>query len=100
MSLSRNRAMTRLYTIAALLLLTFAAYGQDNACLTCHGSAHPGSKAQVIDPAVLSGSVHAGLGCSDCHAIDPKVNHAGNRLVYCGRCHEKEAEGFNKSPHV
>lgn len=92
--------MTSLYTIAVLLLLALTAYPQDSACLTCHGSGQTQTKAQQIDTTVISGSVHASLACRDCHDIDPAKHHAGNRTVFCARCHDAEAAGYSKSPHV
>lgn len=84
-------------------MLTFGASvsAQDAKCLTCHSpqTAHQ-SKAPAIDTSVVKESVHASLACTECHTIDPAMSHKGNRLVYCAKCHEKEAVGFNKSPHV
>jgi hypothetical protein len=94
--------MTRNIALALtfLFLLVNLAVAQDDACLSCHGPGMAKGKAQLVDPATLTGSTHASLACKDCHAVDPKINHAGNRTVFCGRCHETEAAGFNKSPHV
>ena len=92
--------MNRCFALVAMLLLAGSLSAQDDACLVCHGQTQAKTKAQHVDPATIAGSVHASLGCRDCHAVDPKVNHAGNRIVFCARCHETEAAGFNKSPHV
>lgn len=94
--------MTRQIALALcfLFLTAAAATAQNDACLTCHGPGMAKGKAQVVDPATLTGSIHTSLKCADCHAVDPKVNHKGNRVVYCAKCHEQEAAGFNKSPHV
>ena len=86
----------------AIVLSATAAFGQDTVCLDCHSAsahkAHP--TAQTVDPAAVKASVHSTLGCTDCHTVDPGTNHRGNRVVFCARCHQKEAEGFNRSPHV
>jgi hypothetical protein len=92
--------MNRYFALVAMLLLAGSLLAQDDACLVCHGQTQARTKAQHVDPATIAGSVHASLGCLDCHAVDPKVNHAGNRIVFCARCHETEAVGFSKSPHV
>ncbi|MBI5267034.1 MAG: hypothetical protein HY851_07365 [candidate division Zixibacteria bacterium] len=88
--------------IVAIALFSATAYSQNTACLVCHSAAahkaHP--TAQVVDTTILSGSAHAQAVCTDCHTINAGSNHKGNRVVFCARCHQKEAEGFNRSPHV
>ncbi len=90
--------------IAAISLSTGTVLGQspDSACLGCHSAAaHKGNpNAQVVSAEAVAASVHGSITCTDCHTIDPKVPHKGNRVVYCARCHQKEAEGYSQSPHV
>ena len=91
----------RYLLLPVLLLLPVVVSAQVSPCLECHAAQpHPQAKAAVVDTTVLQGSVHASLTCTDCHSIDPKVPHAGNRAVFCGKCHNAEAESFSKSPHV
>ncbi len=93
--------MHRIYAILVALVLTATATAADDECLTCHGQGHQAkTEAQIIDTDVLAGSIHQGLACADCHTVDPKTRHAGNRAVFCARCHLKEAEGYNQSAHV
>jgi hypothetical protein len=90
--------------IAAISLSTGTVLGQspDSACLACHSAtAHKANpNAQVVSPEAIVSSVHDSLSCTDCHTINPKAAHKGNRVVYCARCHQQEAEGFSQSPHV
>jgi hypothetical protein len=58
------------------------------------------TSAPTIDTTKIRASVHASLSCTDCHTIDLSQSHKGNRIVFCAKCHQKEAEGYNKSPHV
>ncbi|MEW6049705.1 MAG: cytochrome c3 family protein [Candidatus Zixiibacteriota bacterium] len=94
--------MKCVWGFAIMLLAATAALSQDDRCVSCHGSQRPADQAnaQIIDTTVLKSSVHAAVSCTECHAIDPDMPHRGNRTVYCARCHGKEAESFNKSPHV
>lgn len=88
--------------VTAVALSISAAFGQDKDCLDCHSAAaHKANPlAPTVDSAMLANSVHGAVACTDCHTIEGKVPHKGNRAVYCARCHQKEAEGFSQSPHV
>lgn len=87
---------------AAIVLSAAVTYGQNTACLDCHSAAaHKANpNAQIVNPDAIASSVHGSIGCTDCHTVDPKTGHKGNRTVFCARCHQKEADGFNQSPHV
>jgi len=91
----------RYLLLPIILLLPIGVGAQPSPCMECHSAQpRPQPKAAVVDTAQLLGSVHGSLACTDCHGIDPKLSHVGNRVVFCGKCHIAEAESFNKSPHV
>ncbi|HUV29746.1 MAG TPA: cytochrome c3 family protein [Acidobacteriota bacterium] len=91
-----------LIIIASYLLLAAGVCGQDRACLFCHNPQPPADQqnAQSVDTSVLAASVHRDIGCSDCHQVSSGEPHRGNRIVYCASCHQDEAKGYNRSPHV
>jgi len=88
--------------VMAVLLCAPSAIASDDACLRCHGEAatQRSDEAPLVDPQMIDRSVHAGLGCSDCHNINPAVKHKDTRDVLCGQCHIEEAESYAGSPHV
>jgi cytochrome b subunit of formate dehydrogenase len=48
-----------------------------------------------VDPAVLSGSVHAAFDCTDCHAAVVSIPHPEHLpSVECGTCHEDAAAAY------
>lgn len=92
--------MRAMMTILMMLLLLSSAYGGDKECLVCHGKKASTSQASFVDVQVLTGSVHAGLECNDCHNCNPTKRHAGVADVLCGKCHLEEAESYSQSPHL
>ena len=91
----------RYLLLIVLLLPPISVGAQASPCLECHGAQpRPQAKATIVDTMGLQNSVHDSVTCTECHAIDPKMPHKGNRTVFCGKCHSAEAESFSKSPHV
>ncbi len=78
----------------------------DRACRDCHATQSlqvnegRGITSLYVDPAALAGSVHADLGCTDCHeGLDgteafPHPTDTGP--VACGACHEDEFEIYER----
>jgi hypothetical protein len=99
--------------LAAVLLLfilftpalCFAA-ASDKECLRCHeGKGKPASQASATAPQEslqkqLSGSVHRGVACADCHKDALPAPHAAKpEKVNCGSCHKESAAAFDRSVH-
>lgn len=109
-----RRVRTRL---VALCVLSFCAVVSsapgavpDSDCLDCHQvpakppAAAPGKVAgrniEILDPRVLSRTVHAKLSCVDCHVTVAETPHDSKLpAVRCGRCHEKAASVYSTSIH-
>lgn len=85
--------------LLVILFLPVFAFAED-VCFNCHGAGSKNEDAQKVDMTRLENSVHAELGCSDCHTVNPKENHKGVNDVICGKCHESEANSYAKSPHM
>jgi hypothetical protein len=94
--------MTYRLSLLAVLFLAASSLAQGQKCLNCHIAPPPKdqSGAQHIDTLQILGSIHASAACTDCHTVDPTTRHKGNRTVFCGKCHQEEAESYSKSPHV
>ncbi|UCD63908.1 MAG: hypothetical protein JSW34_00340 [Candidatus Zixiibacteriota bacterium] len=84
--------------LVGAVLLSATVLAADDPCLKCHGQVSTGAPA--VDPAVLLNSVHAELGCNDCHNVNPELRHVGTHDVLCGRCHIDAAEAYGVSPHM
>jgi cytochrome b subunit of formate dehydrogenase len=97
---------------AAASLTTFARPALAEGCLTCHQSASLmqkiGARAParelVLDPAALKRSVHADVGCTDCHTqlaganeTEPHKRNVGPPS--CSGCHEAAAKIYGGSVH-
>ena len=79
-------------------------------CLRCHARpdlnrrlADP-ARQLVLDPAALGRSVHAELGCTDCHTqlaeADPAAPHAAHLgPPHCESCHEEQTAAYAGSVH-
>ena len=87
--------------VCFLLLACFSGVGYagqiekpiSSECLDCHDIA-PGEIGGDYDKAI-TGSVHSGLECLDCHtAIIELPNEENLPAVYCGECHEEEANTY------
>ncbi len=78
--------MRRAFIVAILVLAAASARAQE--CLDCH---------DTVDPAKLAASVHAPLGCTDCHSdaatipheTKPKTERADIPRM-CSRCHAQK----------
>ena len=93
--------MRAILTSLMILLLFAAVQASDEDCLVCHGKDATGAEeASVVDLSTLSGSVHAGLECDDCHIVNLEQRHRGAADVLCGKCHLEEAKSYSKSPHL
>ena len=102
----------RSFLFFSFILFSLSVFGQKEvssdgqACLDCHNSSTPGIVEQ------WRGSAHAskGVDCYSCHRANEKdpaaFDHYGHRIAvivtpnYCGRCHSKEVEQFEKSHHA
>jgi hydroxylamine dehydrogenase len=79
---------------------------QGQACLDCHSSSTPG----IVEQWRASAHANQNVDCYSCHRAsenDPAAfEHYGHRIAvivtpnYCGRCHSKEVEQFEKSHHA
>jgi cytochrome b subunit of formate dehydrogenase len=75
----------------------------DQECLACHGEA--GMKSESgrslhVDAAKFKNSMHAALGCSDCHVGVKEYPHPKPmRKPSCSKCHEEPATQLPKSIH-
>jgi hydroxylamine dehydrogenase len=93
-----------LFFLVSVVHPQVSAEGQ--ACLDCHSNSTPGIVEQWRD------SAHArkNVDCYSCHRASEKdpatFEHYGQRIAvivtpnYCGRCHSKEVEQFEKSHHA
>jgi len=81
---------------------------QAEACLACHGdkgmsTTRAGKTVSLfVDPKKFSSSIHAGLGCTGCHAdLEGKELPHDTPLarVNCGTCHSSEQEQHARSLH-
>ena len=93
---------------ALLSLIVLGAKAQETSeegqqCLECHASTTPG----IVDQWKSSAHAKARVDCYSCHKANEKdpagFNHYGHKIavivtpIYCGRCHAKETEQFEKS---
>ena len=90
-----------LATLAAWCPGAQAASDQD--CLACHSDATMKSASGHslhVDAAKLKGSMHASLGCTDCHVGVKEYPHPPKmRLPKCSTCHEEPAAQLPASVH-
>ena len=86
---------------AIVLAVTgFAAAGDEEGCLSCHGLAgfavRDAGKVRAlgVDAGRFEASPHGVLGCRDCHAEIASIPHGEQRDVGCGQpCHGQSAGG-------
>jgi len=75
----------------------------DQECLACHGEAGMKSasgRSLHVDAAKFKNSMHAALGCTDCHIGVKEYPHPdAKRLPKCGTCHEDPVSQLPKSVH-
>jgi len=96
-----------IFVVCSLLEVAQAQVSAEGqACLDCHSNSTPGIVEQWRD------SAHArkNVDCYSCHRASDKdpatFEHYGQRIAvivtpnYCGRCHNKEVEQFEKSHHA
>ena len=83
-----------------LAVCGFAAAGDEEGCLDCHGLAGFAvrdagkDRALGIATARFDASMHGVLGCSECHADIVAIPHGEHRDVGCGQpCHGRSAGG-------
>jgi hydroxylamine dehydrogenase len=79
---------------------------EGQACLDCHSSGTPG----LVEQWRESAHARKNVDCFVCHRASEKdpaaFDHYGHRIAvivtpnYCGRCHGKEVEQFEKSHHA
>jgi hydroxylamine dehydrogenase len=79
---------------------------EGQACLDCHSSSTPG----IVEQWRESAHAKKNVDCYSCHRASEKdpatFEHYGHRIAvivtpdYCGRCHSKEVEQFEKSHHA
>jgi cytochrome b subunit of formate dehydrogenase len=75
----------------------------DQDCLACHGD--PSMKSESgrslhVDATKFKGSMHATLGCTDCHVGVKEYPHPkATRLPKCATCHEEPAAQLPASIH-
>ncbi|MBZ5529409.1 MAG: hypothetical protein LAN71_16115 [Acidobacteriia bacterium] len=79
---------------------------QGQTCIGCHATTTPG----VVEQWKASAHAKAGVDCYGCHQAaekDPATfDHYGQKIAvivtpnYCGKCHAKEVEQFEKSHHA
>ncbi len=102
--------MLRKLLIAAFLalLMPVAGWAQDDVCLACHGersftTVRKGRTVSLfVDGKKFSASVHAGVGCTSCHAdlAGKDLPHdAALQRVDCGTCHASEQQQHGRSLH-
>jgi len=102
--------MLRKLLIAAFLALVtpLAGWAQDDVCLACHGersftTVRKGRTVSLfVDGKKFSASVHAGVGCTSCHAdlAGKDIPHdAPLQRVDCGACHAAEQQQHSRSLH-
>jgi hypothetical protein len=101
----------RLYSIIFLILFLFispltAGAVNDKSCIPCHsgktiGKNTDGTKeAPLTTRKDLTGSVHAGIGCTECHRDISNLPHEKTLLqVDCGICHKEAGHLFDKGMH-
>lgn len=66
-------------------------------CMGCHTP----NRVPTIDPAVLAHSVHAKLGCTDCHSDINAVPHPQQmQPVDCGGCHRRVVHDIRAGAHA
>ena len=93
-----------LFCLAAAAQTQISAEAQ--ACLDCHSSSTPG----IVEQWRESAHAKKNVDCYSCHRANEKdpatFDHYGHRIAvivtpnYCGRCHTKEVEQFEKSHHA
>ena len=79
---------------------------EGQACLDCHSTSTPG----IVEQWRESAHAKKNVDCYSCHRANEKdpatFEHYGHRIAvivtpnYCGRCHGKETEQFEKSRHA
>jgi cytochrome c3-like protein len=74
-------------------------------CVACHGDAgarRADGRSIAVDAARVAASIHAPLGCVDCHAEAGKELPHPDRLakVACGSCHDDVAGKYHDSIHA
>lgn len=102
---NESRAVRRLLGAAAcaavvLAVRGFAAAGDEEGCLECHGLAafavRDAGKVRAlgIDAGGFDASMHGGIGCRECHADIASIPHGEHRAVGCGQpCHGQSTGG-------
>ena len=100
-------AFVGLFLILAFGVRSACAAGLSNAdCLGCHSdkgltkAVRGQSVSLFVDAALLKGSEHGPLQCTDCHAGIAEIPHAETLPpVACQTCHGEAASAFRRSVH-
>ncbi len=106
-------AIAPLLALLLLVLAAPAAHAKDDneTCFECHkdkdffGERNGQKVSLTVDPAAYAASVHAGVGCTDCHedlsgVSDFSTPHkAPVERVDCAKCHDKEGAAHAASLH-
>jgi Doubled CXXCH motif (Paired_CXXCH_1) len=73
-------------------------------CLACHGQEgfqSESGRSLYVSESHYQGSVHASLGCTDCHTSIQGFPHPEHpQPVHCGACHSAEAQDVAASVHA
>lgn len=97
----RRLGLECLVAFACLSACSLAASDQD--CLACHGEAGMKSdsgRSLHVDAVKFKSSMHAVLGCTDCHVGIKAYPHLKPvRMPNCASCHEEPASQLPKSVH-
>lgn len=90
----------RLIALAFLVACAFAASGQlsNDECLGCHGD--PSAGRVHVSLETFNASVHAPLGCTDCHASVRDYPHEGAASAGCSSCHADAVDRYTASAHA
>ncbi len=108
----RFKSVTVLFVLGLCVAASLATAQTDNeTCLMCHSDADlktAGGQKVTVDPQHFGASVHAGLGCVDCHTqagnYDDAPHYQRYTPVNCAECHEdavkSHAENFHHRARV
>lgn len=104
----RLKLWAGLWVLGGCLALPATAESSNETCLECHGDkdltmdlADGKTRSLFTDEAMLKRSVHAKVGCAECHT-DVGEDHPGEDKpapVACAKCHQPQSLSFGGSVH-